>query len=148
MRPRALAALGAALGAALAALAPLPWFALELPARVVATTGLAAGGELWLLPTVGLAAAVIAGWAVARPPQSTGAARWRAAAIAVLGGLGLAWSILAAVDPQVVAAVDDDGTAVAVGAPIELRPAAIVAPLVAGALCAASLAMAWRQRPR
>ncbi len=148
MRRRALAALAVALGVALAALAALPWFAFELPARAVGTTGLAAGGELWLLPVVGLAAAAIAAVAVARPPRPPHAALWAGGAIAVLGVLGALWSLLAALDPQVAAAVDDGGIAVPVGAPIRLRPAAIVAPLVAGALCVTGLAMAWRPRPR
>jgi hypothetical protein len=137
------------LGGALAVLPALAWYSARGPGGRVVATGLAAAGELWLLPVLG-ALAVLAGAAllVARPGIDAPVARWAGPLVIVAAGLAMVWAIRAGADPPVHLVVRDGGSDHALAASIDLEPAAIAAPIVAGGLVAlgALLSVAgWRR---
>lgn len=137
------------LGGALAVLPAMAWFSAGAPRGRVEATGLAAAGELWLLPALG-ALAVLAGAALlaARPGAGGPVARWAGPLVIVAAGLALVWAIRAGADPPVDLTVRDGGSDHVLSASIDLEPAAIAAPIVAGALVAlgAVLTVAgWRR---
>ncbi len=75
-------------------------------------------------------------------------ARWAGPLAIVAGGLAMVWAIRAGADPPVHLVVRDGGSDRTLAAAIDLEPAAIVAPIVAGALVAlgALLTVAgWRR---
>jgi hypothetical protein len=123
------------LGGALAVLPALAWYSAGAPGGRVAATGLAAAGELWLLPALG-ALAVLAGAALlaARPGAGGPVARWAGPLVIVAGGLAMVWAIRAGADPPVHLVVRDGESDRTLTAAIDLEPAAIAAPIVAGAL--------------
>lgn len=146
---RPLGVIAAGLAAALAALPALSWYAADAPGRRVTATGLEGAGALWTLPA--LAAVALAGGlaaALAPPEGVRRRGRLAGAAIAVAGGVALAWTLRAAVDPPIALTILDGGERVRVAAPIHLEPAALAGPAVAAALvaCGALLALAGRRR--
>ena len=137
------------LGGTLAVLPALAWYSAGAPAGRVAATGLAATGELWLLPVLG-ALVVVAGAALltARPGAGGPVARWAGPLVIVAGGLAMVWAIRAGADPPVHLVVRDGGSDRPLTASIDLEPAAIAAPIVAGALVALGAllsAVGWRR---
>ena len=128
-----------ALGAALAALPAFAWYAAGAPGGRISAAGLSGAGELWLLPVLG-ALAVLAGAAlVAAGDGPEAVARWAGPLAVVAGALGLAWSLRAGLDPRVALTVDGRE----LSSPVDLEPAAVITPLVAGALLALGAAVAW-----
>ena len=115
----------------------LAWYSAPGPVDGSMATGLAAAGELWLLPVLG-ALAVLAGAALlaARPGAGAPVARWAGPLVFVAGGLALVWAIRAGADPPVHLVVRDGASDHALEASIDLEPAAVAAPIVAGALVA------------
>jgi hypothetical protein len=133
-----------ALGVALGTLPAFAWYAATAPAGRVTAPGLGAAGELWLLPAFG-AMAVLAGAALVASsgPALVETARWAGPLAVAAGGLGLAWSLRAGLDPQVALTVDLPGGARRLAAPVDLEPAAVVTPIVAGAVAAIGAAVTW-----
>jgi hypothetical protein len=141
-----------ALGAALGALPAFAWYAAAAPGGRISAAGLSAAGELWLLPLLG-AMAVLAGAAlVAAPPAGLAAtARWAGPLALVAGGLALAWALRAGLDPRVVLTVDAPGGRRELPSAVELEPAAVITPIVAGAVAVLGAIAAWagwREVPR
>lgn len=137
------------LGGALAVLPALAWYSAHGPGGRVATTGLASAGELWLLPVLG-ALAVLAGAALlaARPGAGAPVARWAGPLVFVVGGLAMVWAIRAGADPPVHLVISDGASDHVLSASIDLEPAAIAAPIVAGALVALGVVLSvagWRR---
>lgn len=132
------------LGAALGALPAFAWYSAAAPTGRVAASGFAGAGELWLLPVLGLLA-VLAGAAMvsARTGEVAATARWSGALALAAGGFGLIWALRAGLDPRVVLEVVEPGGRQEVGAPVDLEPAAVVTPIVAGVLAAIAAAVAW-----
>ena len=102
-----------ALGVALGALPAFAWYAAAAPGGRVSAAGLSAAGELWLLPLLG--------------------------ALAVLAGTGL----VASPSGDLEAAARWAGPLALVAGGIELEPAAVVTPIVAGAVAAIGAAVTW-----
>ena len=124
-----------ALGAALGALPAFAWYAAAAPGGRVTAAGLSAAGALAVLAGAGL---------VASPSGDLeAAARWAGPLDMVAGGLALAWSLRAGISPHVSLRVDQPGGARELSAPIELEPAAVVTPIVAGAVAAIGAAATW-----
>ena len=133
-----------ALGAALGALPAFAWYAAAAPGGRVSAAGLSAAGELWLLPLLG-GLAVLAGAGLVASPSGDleAAARWAGPLALVAGGLSLAWALRAGISPHVSLSVDLPGGARELASPVELEPAAVVTPVVAGAVAAIGLAVTW-----
>jgi len=133
------------LGAALGALPAFAWYSAAVPAGRVAASGFAGAGELWLLPVLG-ALAVLAGAAMvsARPEEATTTARWSGALALAAGAFGLVWALRAGLDPRVALVVVQPDGGQEVPAPVDLEPAAVITPIVAGAIAAVGAALAWR----
>ncbi|HSJ73980.1 MAG TPA: hypothetical protein VK904_06660 [Miltoncostaeaceae bacterium] len=133
-----------ALGAALGALPAFAWYAASAPGGRVSAAGLSAAGELWLLPLLG-ALAVLAGAGLVASPAGDleAAARWTGPQARVAGGLALAGALRAGLSPRVTLRVDQPGGARELSAPIELEPAAVVTPIIAGAVAAIGIAVTW-----
>jgi hypothetical protein len=133
-----------ALGAALGALPAFAWYAAAAPGGRVSAAGLSGAGELWLLPLLG-AMAVLAGAGLVAAPaealQST--ARWAGPLALAAGGLGLAWALRAGLDPRVVLTVEGPGGPRELASRIELEPAAVITPVVAGAVALVGAAVTW-----
>ena len=132
------------LGAALAALPGLTWFAGPPPGTPTHASGFAGSGQLWLLPVLGLMVLLAGvGLLASRPELGPAVARW-AGPLALAGGLAaLGFAVWAAVDPAVTLRVAlPDGTEV-VPATVTLAAAAIATPIVAGVAAAIGAATTW-----
>jgi hypothetical protein len=70
-------------------------------------------------------------------------ARWAGPLALVSGGLALAWALRAGISPHVSLRVDQPGGARELAAPVELEPAAVVTPIVAGAVVALGATVTW-----
>ncbi|MGD9696748.1 MAG: hypothetical protein AB7V42_13950 [Thermoleophilia bacterium] len=136
------------LGAALGALPAFAWFEAPAPRAPVSATGLAAAGELWLLPVLGaLIVLAGAGLLAAGPGSEAPAARGWGAVAAVAAALAMAWSLRVATDPPVaLVARSPGGGATELPLTVSLEPAAVIAPVLAGVILAAALAVIWRGR--
>lgn len=133
-----------AFGAALAVLPALAWFSAGAPPGHVRATGLAAAGELWLVSVLGaLTVLAGAGLLACRPEGAAGLARLLGPAVVVGAALALAWSLRAGIDPPVGLSVVDGGATRTLSTSIDLEPAAVVTPLVAGILVAFGAVVAW-----
>jgi hypothetical protein len=132
------------LGAALGALPAFAWYSAAVPAGRIAASGFAGAGELWLLPALG-ALAVLAGAAMvsARPDEVAATARWSGAVALAAGAFALVWALRAGLDPRVTLEVVEPDGRERVAAPVALEPAAVVTPIVAGALAAVGAALSW-----
>lgn len=144
--PALVVALG---GLAMATLPVLPWYTAEVDGRRADARGIAAAGELWLLPLLG-AAALAAGLALMAGPAPAGSHRTRVVAtVAGLAGTAGAVAALAAMlDPPVRLLVPGAGLPDPIAAPVTLTPAAYLT-VAAGALVAvvaaglARVALPW-----
>ncbi len=133
-----------ALGAALGALPAFAWYAAAAPGGRVSAAGLSGAGELWLLPLLGAMAVLAGAGLVASPAGSLAStARWAGPLALAAGALGLAWSLRAGLDPRVVLTVEGADGPRELGSRIELEPAAVITPLVAGAVALVGGAVAW-----
>lgn len=136
-----------ALGAALGALPAFAWYAAAAPGGTVTAAGLAAAGELWLLPVLGAMAALAGGGLLAASSGGLpAAARWAGPLALSAGALGLAWALRAGLDPRVALTVDLPAGAREVASPVELEPAAVITPVVAGAIAVIGAAVTWAGR--
>jgi hypothetical protein len=133
-----------ALGAALGALPAFAWYAATAPGRRVSAAGLSGAGELWLVPLLG-AMAVLAGAAlIAAPPDGLAAtARWAGPLALVAGGLALAWALRAGLDPRVSLTVEAPDGPRELASAVELEPAAVITPIVAGAVAVLGATATW-----
>lgn len=136
------------LAGALGVLPALDWYSAPAPGGHAAATGFDGAGELWLLPVLA-ALAVVAGTAliVARDPLAAGGcARWAGPLAVVAGGLALAWSLRAGLDPRVSLWVADPAGRQEISTPVDLLDAAVAAPVVAGGIAVAGVVvtLAWR----
>lgn len=138
-----------ALGAALAALPAFGWYSAPPVGARTHASGFAGAGQLWAMPLIG-AMTVLAGAALvsARPEAARETARWVGALAAVGGAVALGLALWAAVDPRLELTVALPGGRETVPATIALEAAAIVAPVVAGAILLLGLAVAWAGRRR
>jgi hypothetical protein len=133
-----------ALGVALGALPAFAWYAAAAPRGRVSAAGLSAAGELWLLPLLGGLAVLAGAGLVASPSADLGAAaRWAGPLALVAGGLALAWALRAGLSPHVSLRVEQPGGSREVASPVELEPAAVVTPVVAGAVTCLGAAVTW-----
>ena len=116
-----------ALGALLAVLPAFAWYA--TPPQAVAS-GFAGAGQLWVVPVLG-ALAVLGGVALCsgRVENRGAAARWAGPLAAIAGLLATGLTLWAGLDPAVTLSVVLPSGTELVPTPVELRPAAIMAPL-------------------
>jgi hypothetical protein len=136
-----------ALGAALGALPAFAWYAAAAPGGRVSAAGLSAAGELWLLPLLGAMAVLAgAGLLAASSDGLEATARWAGPLALVAGALGLAWALRAGLDPHVALTVDLPGGPRELSSPVDLEPAAVITPVVAGAVAALGAAVTWAGR--
>lgn len=137
------------LGAALTVLPALTWYSVPRAAGAVRVSGFAGAGQLLLLPVLG-AAAVLAGAALlsARADVRRATALRTGLVAGVAGAVALGFTLWAATAPDVELRAGLPGGEVVVPATVEVAAAAVVAPVVAGALAALGCAMAWASRPR
>lgn len=133
-----------ALGAALAALPAFAWYAATAPGGRISAAGLSGAGELWLLPVLG-ALAVLAGGALAAAAGEgvEAVARWAGPLALVAGAFGLVWALRAGLDPRVALTVDAGGARRELPSRVDLEPAAVVTPIVAGAVALVGAAVTW-----
>jgi hypothetical protein len=146
-RPAAAALM--ALGAALAVLPAFAWYSAPRAAGAVTATGYAGAGQLLLLPLLG-GLAVLAGATLvsARADGRPDTATWAGAVAVVSGLIALGFTIWAAAAPRVeLTVVLADGTEVVPSA-VDLEPAAVIAPVLAGALVLLGVAVARSGRRR
>jgi hypothetical protein len=110
----------------------------------VSAAGLSGAGELWLVPVLGAMAVLAGAGLVASSPSSLeSAARWAGPLALVAGGLALVWSLRAGLDPRVSLAVELPGGPRELASPVELEPAAVITPVVAGAVAVLGAAATW-----
>ena len=144
MTARVAGALLMALGAALAALPAFGWYSAPPVGAPTHASGFAGAGQLWALPLVG-AMTVLSGAALvsARPEGARETARRVGGVTAVGGAAALGLALWAAADPRLELTVALPGGTETVPATATLEAAAIVTPLVAGAILVLGLAVAW-----
>lgn len=138
-----------AIGVAVAALPAFAWFTAPPATTPTQASGFAGSGQLWLLPMLGaLIALAGAGLARSEPGAGRPVARWAGPLALVSGLAALGLAVWAAADPAVVLQVREAGGSEVVPAPISLAPAAILAPIAAGAaaLIGAATTLVGRQR--
>ena len=133
-----------ALGALLAVLPAFAWYA--TPPQAVAS-GFAGAGQLWVVPVLG-ALAVLGGVALCsgRVENRGAAARWAGPLAAIAGLLATGLTLWAGLDPAVTLSVVLPSGSESVPASVELRPAAIVAPLAAVLIAGIGSAAFLRRR--
>ena len=146
---RAAGAVLMGLGAALAALPAFGWYTAPPAGASTHASGFAGAGQLWLLPVLG-ALVVLAGALQLSARRSTAAATARGAGAlaAACGAVALGLSLWAAADPHLDLRVGAPGGPAVVPAPVDLEAAAIVTPLVAGAVLLLGLALVLTARRR
>ncbi|MGI9539482.1 MAG: hypothetical protein ACR2N6_04970 [Miltoncostaeaceae bacterium] len=138
----------AAVAALVVAVTPaLPWFEASLPAGELSSTGFGASGTLWVLP-VAAAPALAVALACAARGSSLGAVetRWAGGALLALGALACFWALRETLDPPVQVVILDDGTPRPARVPVTVLPAAVIAPVAAGLMALAGVAIAWPRR--
>jgi hypothetical protein len=133
-----------ACGGGLAALPAFGWYSAPPAGAPTVASGFAAAGQLWLLPALG-AVVVLAGAAllVVAGEGARRAARRVGPLVAAAALLALGLTLWAALDPSVVLVLGAGASAERVDVPVDLEPAAVVAPALAGLLAAAGAAVAW-----
>lgn len=136
------------LGAALAVLPALPWFTAPPAADPTEATGFSASGQLWLLPVLGALVVLAGAGLLAGRPGGGHAASWAGPLALVAGLVALGFTLWAGLDPSVSLRVTVDGATVPLAAPIDLAPAAVVAPVVAGLAALVGAALTWVGRRR
>ncbi|WP_217914257.1 hypothetical protein [Miltoncostaea marina] len=137
----------AALGLALAVLPFLAWYSAGPPGDRATASGLDGAGELWLLPPLGLAAAVAGARLATAPPERVAqVARWAGPVAAAAGLLALAFALRAALGADLELRAALPGGPERVPAPVDREPAAALAPVCAGLLAAVGAALAWAGR--
>ncbi len=138
---------GAALlltGAAIAVVPGFAWFSGPPPATPTHASGFAASGQLWLLPLLGVLIALAgAGFVSARPGTGRAVARWAGPLALVSGTVALALAVWAAADPTVSLRVTAGGVSELIRVPVDLEPAALAAPVIAGAAALIGAAATW-----
>ena len=133
-----------ALGVALAVLPAFAWYVARAPGGQVTAAGLSGAGELWLLPALGALAVLAGAGLVASGAGGLAAtARWTGPLALVAGGLGLAWALRAGLDPRLTLTVDEPGGVRELATGVELEPAAVITPIVAGAIVVLGAAVTW-----
>jgi hypothetical protein len=144
---RAAGALLLGLGAAMAALPAFGWYTAPPVGAPTHASGFGGAGQLWLLPVLG-ALVVLAGalQLSARPAGAAATARVAGGLAAACGAVGLGLSLWAAADPRLDLAVGPPGGPARVPTAIDLEPAAVVTPLVAGAVLLVGLGLALSGR--
>ncbi|MGE0028488.1 MAG: hypothetical protein AB7O78_17505 [Thermoleophilia bacterium] len=147
---RAAGALLLGLGAAMAALPAFGWYTAPPVGAPTHASGFAGAGQLWLLPVLG-AGVVLAGalQLSARPAGADATARVAGGLAAACGALALGLSLWAAADPHLDLAVGPPGGPERVTTTVDLEAAAVVTPLVAGAVLVVGLGLVLpgRRRP-
>jgi hypothetical protein len=133
-----------ACGGGLAALPAFGWYSAPPAGAPTVASGFVAAGQLWLLPALG-AVVVLAGAAllVVAGEGARRAARRVGPLVAAAALLALGLTLWAALDPSVVLVLGAGASAERVDVPVDLEPAAVVAPVLAGLLAAAGAAVAW-----
>ena len=146
---RAAGALLLGLGAAMAALPAFGWYTAPPVGRPTHASGFAGAGQLWLLPVLG-ALVVLAGalQLSARPANAAGTARVAGGLAAACGAVALGLAIWAAADPRLDLAAGPPAGPARLPAAVELEAAAVVTPLVAGAVLVVGQALALSGRRR
>jgi hypothetical protein len=146
---RAAGALLLGLGAALAALPAFGWYTAPPVDAPTHASGFSGAGQLWLLPVLG-ALVVLAGalQLSARPAGAAATARVAGGLAAGCGAAALGLSLWAAADPRLHLVAGPPGGPARVPAPVELEAAAVVTPLVAGAVLLVGLGLALSGRRR
>lgn len=144
---RAAGAVLMGLGAALAALPAFGWYTAPPAGAATHASGFAGAGQLWLLPVLG-ALVVLAGALQLSARQATAGATARGAGAlaAACGAVALGLSAWAAADPHLDLAVGAPGGPAVVPAQVDLEAAAVVTPLVAGAILLVGLALVLTAR--
>jgi hypothetical protein len=140
---RAAGALLLGLGAAMAALPAFGWYTAPPVGAPTHASGFAGAGQLWLLPA--LAALVVVAGALqlsARPEAAATTARVAGMLAAASGAVALGLSLWAALDPSLHLVVGPPGGPARVSAAVDLEAAAVVTPLVAGAVLVVGLGLA------
>jgi hypothetical protein len=146
-RLSALAMMG--LGAAIAVAPAFAWYALPRAGGEVRSTGFGGAGQLWLLPLLGALAVVAGALLLSARPEARGPVAARAGLVAAVAGLlALAFALWAAAAPRLELTVALGGVEEAVSATADLAPAAVVTPVLAGALALLGLVVAWAGRRR
>ena len=142
MIARAAGAVLMALGAALAALPAFGWYSAPPAGTPTHASGFAGAGQLWLLPVLG-ALVVLAGALVlsARTATAAATARGAGALAALCGAVALGLSLWAAADPHLDLTVGAPGGPATVPATVDLEAAAVVTPIVAGAILVVGLGL-------
>ena len=143
MGRRAAGALLLGLGAAMAALPAFGWYTAPPVGAPTHASGFAGAGQLWLLPALG-ALVVLAGALQLRPGPGNAATTARVAGrmAAACGAVALGLSVWAAADPRLDLAAGPPAGPARLPTAIDLEAAAVVTPLVAGAVC--SWGWGWR----
>ncbi len=137
------------LGAALAVVPAFAWYVVPRPAGDVLVSGFSGAGQLLLMPLLGGVAVVAGAALLSAPADRRRATAVRAGLVALVAGLvGLAFTVWAAVAPDVELRAGLPGGDVVVPATVEITGAAVAAPVLAGALALAGAAMAWTSRAR
>jgi hypothetical protein len=146
---RGAGALLLALGAALAALPAFGWFTAPPVGAPTHARGFAGAGQLWALPLLG-ALVVLAGalQLSARPSSAAATARAAGALAAVSGALALGIAVWAAADPRLDLVVTLPAGPETVPAAVDLEAAAVVTPVVAGAVLLVGVVLALSGRRR
>ena len=146
---RAAGAVRLGLGAAMAALPAFGWYTAPPVGAPTHASGFAGAGQLWLLPVLG-AGVVLAGalQLSVRPGGAAATARVAGALAAACGAVALALSLWAAADPRLDLSVGPPGGPERVPAAIDLEAAAVVTPIVAGAVLLVGLGMMLSGRRR
>lgn len=133
-----------ALGAFIAVAPAFAWYSAGPVGRPVRASGFAGAGELWVLPPLG-GVAVLGGAALASadPAARRNVARWAGPLVAVAGALCLGLALRAGLDPHVALRVSLPGASERVPAPVDLEPAALLAPLAAGLVVGIGVVTGW-----
>jgi len=149
MGRRAAGALLLGLGAALAALPAFGWYTAPPVGAPTHASGFAGAGQLWLLPALG-ALVVLAGalQLSARPAGAAATARVAGLLAAGCGAAALGLSLWAAVAPRLHLVAGPPGGPARVSVAVDLEAAAVVTPLVAGAVLVTGLGLALSGRRR
>jgi hypothetical protein len=146
---RAAGALLLGLGAAMAALPAFGWYSAPPAGAPTHATGFAGAGQLWLLPALGALVVLAAALQLsARPAGAAATARVAGGLAAACGAVALGLSLWAVADPRLDVVVGPPGGPARVSAAIDLDAAAVVTPVVAGAVLLVGLGLALSGRRR
>jgi hypothetical protein len=133
-----------ACGGGLAALPAFVWYSAPPAGDPTVATGFAAAGQLWLLPVLG-AVIVVAGAALLVAPAGGAGpvARWSGPLVAGAALLALGLALWAAIDPSVVLTLGAGAAAERIAVRVDLEPAGVITPVLAGLLAAVGAVVAW-----